>query len=61
MADLRSQALRQGAAERRASVWRDHNGYLVVNYDRIGVKFILERVARANTLCVLTCFNNMGQ
>jgi hypothetical protein len=22
------------------AVWRDHTGYLVVNYDRIGVKFM---------------------
>jgi hypothetical protein len=22
------------------AVWRDHSGYLVVNYDRIGVKFM---------------------
>jgi endosialidase-like protein len=23
-----------------SAVWRDHSGYLVVNYDRIGVKFM---------------------
>jgi len=23
-----------------SAVWRDHNGYLVVNYDRIGVQFM---------------------
>jgi len=23
-----------------SAVWRDHNGYLVVNYDRIGVRFM---------------------
>jgi hypothetical protein len=22
------------------AVWRDHNGYLMVNYDRIGLKFM---------------------
>jgi hypothetical protein len=22
------------------AVWRDHNGYLVVNYDRIGLQFM---------------------
>ena len=22
-----------------SAVWRDHNGYLAVNYDRIGLKF----------------------
>ena len=25
------------------AVWPDHNGYLVVNYDRIGVKFMTWR------------------
>jgi hypothetical protein len=23
-----------------SAVWRDHDGYLMVNYDRIGVKFM---------------------
>ena len=23
-----------------SAVWRDHSGYLVVNYDRIGLKFM---------------------
>jgi len=33
-----------------SAVWRDHNGYLIVNYDRIGVKFMTwkEWVARSN-------------
>src|SRR5262249_35900339 len=33
-----------------SAVWRDHNGYLVVNYDRIGVRFMTwkEWLARAS-------------
>jgi hypothetical protein len=32
------------------AVWRDQTGYLVVNYDRIGVKFMTwkEWLARSN-------------
>ena len=32
------------------AVWRDHNGYLVVNYDRVAVKFMTwkEWVARGD-------------
>jgi hypothetical protein len=31
------------------AVWRDHNGYLMVNYDRIGLKFMTWKEWRART------------
>ena len=38
-----------------SAVWRDHDGYLMVNYDRIGVKFMTwtEWLARSGVSLLL--------